>query len=439
MDDIIQGSETPGLCNRVPLRPGLAEESTAVEDGYSDRVSQECRRPVILCFVASYLPGYRSGGPVRTTANFVDHLGDEFDIRIVTRDRDALDSEPYPNVAVDAWNTVGKAQVFYASARTMRLPRIARLIRETQHDILYLNSFFGARFTILPLLARRLGLIPQKPCVLAPRGEFSRGALALKAWKKRAYVAIAQFMGLYSGLRWQASSAFEIQDLQRGLALRASDITVAPNLPRMVSSVEDAFLDVSPRPDRAFRIIFLSRISPMKNLEHLLLALADVSAEVVLSIVGPIEVQAYWDQCRNLIDALPSNVSVRYGGETRPESVADAFSQHDLFVLPTRGENFGHVIYESLAAGTPVLLSDQTPWLADHDGALEVLPLSDVRDWSRAIERWSGFDDNTLRERRSAALNYARKHSESQVALEQNRALFLDLVADAGQQLAREK
>ena len=38
---------------------------------------------VILCFVAYYLPGYRSGGPVRTIANFVDHLGDEFDIRIV--------------------------------------------------------------------------------------------------------------------------------------------------------------------------------------------------------------------------------------------------------------------------------------------------------------------------------------------------------------------
>lgn len=66
-------------------------------------------RPIIPCFVAYYLPGYCSGGPVRTIVNFVDHLGDEFDIRIVTRDRDALDTEPYASVEVDAWNTVGKA------------------------------------------------------------------------------------------------------------------------------------------------------------------------------------------------------------------------------------------------------------------------------------------------------------------------------------------
>ena len=35
---------------------------------------------------------------------------------------------------------------------------------------------------------------------------------------------------------------------------------------------------------------------------------------------------------------------------------------NDLFFLPTRGENFGHVIAEALSVGTPVLISDQTPW-----------------------------------------------------------------------------
>ncbi len=114
-------------------------------------------KPIILCFVAHYLPGYRSGGPVRTIANFVDHLGDEFDIRIVTRDRDALDTEPYPGVQIDAWNKVGKVQVFYASKKTVNLRGIAKLIRETPHDVLYLNSFFAFGFTTLPLLARRLG------------------------------------------------------------------------------------------------------------------------------------------------------------------------------------------------------------------------------------------------------------------------------------------
>ena len=62
-----------------------------------------------------YLPGYQAGGPIRTIANLADHLGDEFDIRIVTRDRDILGTHPYPGVNVDSWNKVGKAQVMYAS------------------------------------------------------------------------------------------------------------------------------------------------------------------------------------------------------------------------------------------------------------------------------------------------------------------------------------
>ena len=104
--------------------------------------STPAKRPIILCFVAHYLPGYRSGGPVRTITNLVDHLGDEFDIRIVTRDRDFLEDQSYPDVWVDDWNTVGNAQVFYASTGMLSLPLIARLLRQTPHDLLYLNSFF---------------------------------------------------------------------------------------------------------------------------------------------------------------------------------------------------------------------------------------------------------------------------------------------------------
>ena len=42
----------------------------------------------ILAFVDHFLPGFKAGGPVRTLANIVDRLGDEFEFKIVTRDRD---------------------------------------------------------------------------------------------------------------------------------------------------------------------------------------------------------------------------------------------------------------------------------------------------------------------------------------------------------------
>ncbi len=53
---------------------------------------------------------------------------------------------------------------------------------------------------------------------------------------------------------------------------------------------------------------------------------------------------------------------MREHGPLPPDRVAEALRANHLLFLPTRSENFGHVILEALAAGCPVLLSDRTPW-----------------------------------------------------------------------------
>jgi glycosyltransferase involved in cell wall biosynthesis len=384
------------------------------------------RKLVLFIFVGYYLPGYRSGGPVRTIANFVDHLGDEFEIRIVCRDRDALDTSPYPDVAVDAWNAVGKAQVFYASSRTMNLAGVARLLRETPHDVLYLNSFFAFAFTGLPLLARRLGMAPRKPCVIAPRGEFSAGAISLKAAKKRVYLAASKAVGLYDGLHWQASSAFEAEDIRREFGAKAKVIDVAPNLPPKLGETAQPENAPTTRAPGPLRIVFLSRISPKKNLDYLLRVLKGVTEPVALAIYGPLREPDYWQRCMNLIDELPAHISVDYRGEVNPIDVTATFAQYDLFALPTRGENFGHVILESLIAGTPVLLSDQTPWQDSGAGALNVLPLNDERHWQQAIDQFAKLSYSALAEKRQAALAFAKDYLSGDKVIQQNRALFLN-------------
>ena len=47
-------------------------------------------KPVILAFIGNYLPGYKAWGILRTVVNTLDHLCDEFEFWIVTRDRDGL-------------------------------------------------------------------------------------------------------------------------------------------------------------------------------------------------------------------------------------------------------------------------------------------------------------------------------------------------------------
>jgi glycosyltransferase involved in cell wall biosynthesis len=386
------------------------------------------RRPVILIFIKFYLPGFRSGGPIRTISNFVDHLVDDFDILVVTRDRDALDAESYRDVLVDEWNSVGRIRVFYASRSTVTLFGVSRLLCQTPHDVLYLNSFFGFGFTGLPLIARRFGFAPRTPCVIAPRGEFSAGALAIKAWKKRPYMAIANLLNLYGDLQWQASSHLESIDIGRESPGGADKVAVAADLPPVFHSYSSrSDLGAPPRMGR-LRIIFLSRISPMKNLDFLLERLASLQSRVDFFIYGPVSDPEYWRRCRLLIDRLPSNINARYLGEVRPEQVLNTFASYDLFVFPTRGENYGHVVLEALVSGCSVLISDRTPWVVSDELCLQVLRLEEPDPWVDAIELWATFNDVQLEHRRVAARAYADRYLKSNVALQQNRQLFFSMI-----------
>jgi len=383
-------------------------------------------RPVVLLFVDYYLPGFRAGGPTRTIANLVAMLGDEIDFRIVTRDRDVGDQKAYDGVRIDGWNKVGKAQVFYASPATLSMSGLRKVIRETPHDAVYLNSFMSPRLTALPLMLRRLKQVPNRPWIIAPRGELAPSALVQKAGKKRAYLAAAKVSGLYDGLIWQASAPHEAADIRTAMGARAASVSVAPNLPRPPEHVSAA----QPSADSSspLKLVFLARIAPVKNLDFLLEVLSTVRREVELTIYGLRDTPEYWQRCEAMLAGLPANVRASYGGEVTPDGVFGSFAKHDLFVFPSRGENFGHVVLESLSAGTPVLVSDRTPWREDGSGAIEVLPLGDTTPWRDAIERWSVLDRYELDELRANASEFAQDYIEHRAGTDKCRSLFLDAI-----------
>lgn len=386
-------------------------------------------KPTILTFVRYYLPGYKSGGPVRTIANLVDALGDTFDFRIVTADRDALESTPYADVAIDRWNTLGKARVFHASPRYRSVDAISRLVRDTPHDILYLNSCFDPRFTVRPLLARRLGRFSKRPVILAPRGEFSAGALRIRAWKKRPYLLLARGLGLYRDVTWQASSEHEAEDIRRAMGRCARRIVVASNLPASLPDVPHGAASQEQHDSGRLRVVFLSRVTPMKNLDFALRVLARVHVPLNLDIYGVIDDEPYWRECRRAIDRLPANITVAYHGPIPHEEVAPKLRNHDLFFLPTRGENYGHVIHEALAAGVPVLISDRTPWRdLDEQGVGFVRSLDDPPAFADAIEQFAALDGPARRAMRRRAADYARRRATDDAIVVQNLDLFLNLV-----------
>lgn len=381
-------------------------------------------RPVILTFVRYYLPGYKAGGPIRTIANLVDALGDELDFRIVTSDRDATDTEAYSGLTTDGtWTQVGKARVLYLSPTQKGLRRITRILRETPHDVLYLNSFFDPVFTQKPLLARRLRLAPKTRCIIAPRGEFSEGALKLKAWKKKTFRLAARTIGLYGDVEWQASSEHEEDDIRRTMGSVARRIKVAIDLPDMTLREPPPFI---PRMEgEPLRIVFLSRISPMKNLDFALAVLRQVKVPVRFDIYGPIRDEPYWARCRKMIAQLPAHMEARYRGSVEHDRVASVLVEYDLFFLPTLGENYGHVIFEALAAGTPVLIADTTPWreLAEAGVGWD-LPLERPDDFASKITSASELTATEQMRMRERTANFAGHHGTDATILTANRELF---------------
>ncbi|MCY1232473.1 Glycosyl transferases group 1 [compost metagenome] len=349
-------------------------------------------------------------------------------------DRDLGDLNAYESVRIDEWNAVGKAQVFYASPAMRSFCSISKLLRETRHDLLYLNGFFNPIFTLRPIFVRRFGRYCECPIIVAPRGEFAESALKIKRWKKTVFVFFARISGLFEGVVWHASTDSEANDIQRERRVGRAQIKVAKNI-----SSKSGFAEIEahePLPEKAegaaLRVCFLSRIAPMKNLDYALKILANVKSPVQFFIYGPKESPKYWSECEALISRLPSHIEVTYLGAVDPSKVREIIATHDVFFVPTRGENFGHVFMEAFSAGVPILVSDQTPW-RDLEGRHLGwdIPLTQPSKFSEALEDFSKFDAARRSLMRESCTRFAIEEMQSEEVLEMNRRLFLDSLDSA--------
>ena len=367
-------------------------------------------RTRILVTTDYYLPGYKGGGPMRTLVNMVYLLSDEFHFNIITADRDLGDPVPYAGIACNTWQPLGRSDVFYFSRRRLSLLALCKIIRATKHDALYLNSFFSPTFTVAPLLLRRFGLIPKLPVVLAPRGELSSGALALKTFKKRAFFLLARTLDLYGEVVWQASSEYEEKDIRWRFGDRAQ-VVVAPDLPALASA-KNKQLYRRRKVGGSLKVAFLSRVSRMKNLDGALMMLGRLRGAIQLNIYGPLEDKNYWLKCQKIIESLPENIEACFRGSVAHDQVAGVLADHDLLLLPSLGENFGHVVLEALLAGCPVLISDRTPWRnLEAKGVGWDLPLEQpgrfVETLQRCVEMSAQEHDSLSQHARSFGLEQA--------------------------------
>jgi glycosyltransferase involved in cell wall biosynthesis len=377
--------------------------------------------PRILLLLPHFLPGSRYGGPVRTVANLLERLGDEYDFRVFTSDHDFRSSTRY-DLPSDCWlDWQGQGQVRYASRAQRGWRALASMGRELAPDLIYLNSFFHPRFSLLPVQLWRVGAFGNAALVLAPRGEFAPGALAQKSWKKRLFLALARRLGGYGSVLWQASSEFEEQDIRRVLGSSAR-IHVAPNLGRLPVAGSTRRRIKQPG---ELRLLFVGRLSPMKNLPFLLRILAEVPGHMSLKVAGPSEETGHEELCHALAAALPGNVHVEFLGAMDPEALPDLLDNADLLVQPSLGENFGHSILEALCHGLPVLISNRTPWRGlEARRAGWDLSLEDPGVFRHALEQALAWSETERQTWSAGASTLGRDCSVAEKPLRLQRELF---------------
>jgi len=373
----------------------------------------------ILILYPGYYPGCKYGGPIRSLTNLCEQMGDEYNFFILTSDHDLGSDKPYDSIDVNAWNNVGKAKVYYCTKDELATRDFTKLINSINYDFLYLNSFFSYSFSIRPILFWKFGLIRKKPVIIAPRGQFSQGSLSLKASKKRLYIRFSKLLNLYKGVQWQSSSKHETDDIRKIFA--DAKILFAPNL--LGRSLEILSCKVHSR--ETSRLLFLSRISPEKNLLFALETMKEVKGRFIFDIFGPIGEQDYWTRCKAAMESLPENVQVCYKGIVPFDQVYQTMSEYDILFVPSLGENFGHVFAEALSVGTPILTSNRTRWRKlESKGIGWDLDLSDMKSFIRALNILSKMTEEELGQIRQNSHEYARKFSETDKLIEIHRELF---------------
>lgn len=340
--------------------------------------------PRVAVVTPLFPPGLRGGGPVRTLGAMVERAPAWADVHVFTRSRDHGADQDMVDV-VNRPVPFHDAVVTYA--QTHRAAGWASLIaglRRVEPSLLYLNSYWSLPFSQLVLALRRLRLLPVSEVVLAPRGELAEGALTRHPGRKRLMRRLNTLLGTHADLTWHASSEREAADIRSfagpdsRIVIRENDTTL-PHAPLEPAETSEA---------GRLRVVFVGRLVEHKGALIAAKAARLAGSGVELDVFGPEEDADYVQALRRLESESAGQIRLR--GMLATDDVRDTVSGYDVMIMPTRSENFGHVIAEALSASVPLILPDVTPWTGRIDaGGAGVIADRTPQSMAAALTAWA--------------------------------------------------
>ncbi len=204
-----------------------------------------------------------------------------------------------------------------------------------------------------------------RPIVRSPRGMLSPWALSRSRFVKRVLWTVVERRLFEKAALIHATSQQEERDVRR-LGTRVPTVVIPNGIDLdgefATPRIADARARGIPEAQGRRAVLFLSRVHPVKGLDLLCRAWATLpdDSPVVLLVAGTGE-DAAIARLRHWLTEQPGPPA-RYVGPVTGERKLALLSSAWLLVLPSRSENYGMVVAEALASGTPVLTTTAMPW-----------------------------------------------------------------------------
>lgn len=261
------------------------------------------------------------------------------------------------------------------------------------YDVVHIHMLWEHLHYQVAKACVRLG----KPYVVTPCGLLLRYSMGKKHLKKALYW---QLFGKY------ITDHAEVINFRTAIEQKDSYVS----FPEGKVYILPAGISLPDEPDCGDRsgsgyLVTIGRIHPKKNIEAAIEALSQAkSYKGMLKIIGEGE-PSYVASLKDLAKKLGVNDRVSFEGAIYGSEKFVALAGADACVLPSYSENFGSVVIESLAVGTPVICSDQIALAAfvEKHKLGTTLPVS--RDaFSKAIDQLPIEEDRMTFRRRARSL-----------------------------------
>ena len=341
----------------------------------------------LLIMASLFWPQKKSGGPPISILNLVKSIKDSFDIYIISKNHEIGEDKPLDGIS-EGWNEFDFGKAIYLSKEEHSPGNITRIIEEVNPDVIYQNSFFSGD-DLLPVLFYKKRHKNVK-VIVAPRGELYPERIKNGNFKKTVYGKLLKCAGLLKDIYFQGTGEDECRQENDFLGIPESHLLNIQNISVIASGDIQGINKIK----GSLRLVYIARIHPMKNTLKAIEWLAQISGDIKYDIYGPIEDKEYGNKCLEAIKSLPSNIKVEFKGSIEHSDVPAVIAGYHAYYMPTSGENFGHSIVEAMAAGRPVLISDQTPWTDVNGHGGFAIPLNDENRFCEKLKELTDMEQN---------------------------------------------